>query len=431
LEAFWDTVKNWKSGKADKRIIKPKKLKPVRTDNHNERVVYIPYADDQSYALEASLEAVGQKAKVMEKSDQRSLREGQKVTTGRECYPCVLTTGDMIKLIKSDGFGPEKAAFFMGTAQGPCRFGQYLRFQEHLIRKLGYQDIPFLSLDSENSYGGYGLKFSILAWEGIVAIDILRNIQRLIRPDEVNKGETDRVYLKYRDKVRERIKQGKGVLPVIKEAASSFKRIRREDKDKPEVTVIGEIYVRHNPFANEFVINELEKYGLKVELASWTEWFFYTNAIWKDISLSEGKWLESMKNRARNLAQRMIEKRLASPFKGIADGHQEPEIEEVIKLGEKYLHHSLRGEAILTVGKTLHSIKRGRDGVVNVMPFTCMPGNITVGVTTQIEKDYPRFPILNLTYDGSRQANYLNKIRTFVARVESYHKNKLYKGEAN
>ncbi|MEA3485978.1 MAG: acyl-CoA dehydratase activase-related protein, partial [Candidatus Aerophobetes bacterium] len=221
LEAFGDTVKNWKGKKTEKKIPIKKKLKLSSSTDYNDRVIYIPYADDQSYALESSLEAVGQKAKVMEVSDQKSLQEGQKVTTGRECYPCVLTTGDIIKLIKSDGFDPEKAAFFMGAAQGPCRFGQYLRFQEHLMKRLGYQNIPFLSLDSENSYGGYGLKFSILAWEGIVAIDILRNTQRLIRPDEVNKGETNRVYLKYRDKVRETIRRGKGVSSIMKEAASS------------------------------------------------------------------------------------------------------------------------------------------------------------------------------------------------------------------
>ncbi|MCK4522580.1 hypothetical protein KAU05_00420, partial [Candidatus Aerophobetes bacterium] len=63
-----------------------------------------------------------------------------------------------------------------------------------------------------------------------------------------------------------------------------------------------------------------------------------------------------------------------------------------------------------------------RDGVVNVMPFTCMPGNITWALSTQIEKDYANFPILNLSYDGSHQANYLNKIRTFVSQVEAHHK---------
>jgi len=161
-----------------------------------------------------------------------------------------------------------------------------------------------------------------------------------------------------------------------------------------------------------------------VELASMREWFMYTNEMHRDVSLKERNFLEFVKNRARNLFQKMIEEKLVLPFEEIVKGYEEPEIREVLELGEKYLHRSLRGEAILTVGKTLHSIKRGRDGVVNVMPFTCMPGNITVAAMTQIEKDYPGFPILSLSYDDSHQANYLNKVRTFIARVKSYHKSK-------
>ncbi len=420
LEAFLDSVKNREV--LEKRPSKARSLLSRASLPDKERVIYIPYMDDHSYALEAAFEALGKKAKVMRISDSETLREGQKYTTGRECYPCILTTGDIIKVINDDHFNPERCAFFMGTAQGPCRFGQYRAFQEYILKKLGYEDIPVISLDSENSYGGLGIKFSILAWEGIAAIDILRKAQKLIRPDEINEGETNKVYLKYRDKIRKRIKSGKGVTGIMGEAAKDFKEIKVRETNRPTVTVVGEIYVRHNPFANEFITDELEKYGLKVELASMREWFMYTNEMHKEVSLGEKKWWEFIKNRTRNFFQEMIEKRLASPFGEIVKGYEEPEIEEILEMGEKYLHRSLRGEAILTVGKTLHSILRKRDGVVNVMPFTCMPGNITVAIMTQIEKDYPGFPILNLTYDGSHQANYLNKVRTFVYRVGAYHR---------
>ncbi|HHF98899.1 MAG TPA: hypothetical protein ENL39_05390 [Candidatus Aerophobetes bacterium] len=193
------------------------------------------------------------------------------------------------------------------------------------------------------------------------------------------------------------------------------------------VTIVGEIYVRHNPYANLFIIDELEKLGLKVELASMREWFFYTNEMYKETTLREGKPLEFIKNRIRNFYQEIVDKRLEEPFKDLIKGFEEPDIEHIIKLGEKYIHRSLRGEAILSVGKIISSIERGRDGVVNVMPFTCMPGNLTVAVTSQIERDFPEFPILSLSYDGSRQANYLNKVRTFVAQVETYHRKKKIK----
>jgi len=210
----------------------------------------------------------------------------------------------------------------------------------------------------------------------------------------------------------------------MKEAAVAFRKIKRKNKDLPVVTIVGEIYIRHNPFGNEFLIDELEKLGVKVELASMREWFMYTNETSKEVSLKENKWWDFIKNRTRNLFQKYLEKRLASPFENLVKGFEEPDPEEILNLGDKYFDRSIRGEAILTIGKTLHSIKRGRDGVVNVMPFTCMPGNITMGIVEQIKKDYPDFPILNLSFDGSRQANYLNKLRTFVFQVENYHRAK-------
>ena len=417
LEAFLDSIQN---RKIDQGKISKKFTLSILKDE--ERTIYIPYMDDHSYALKAALEALGKRAEVMPISDLESLREGQKYTTGRECYPCILTTGDMLKVINENGAKAKKIAFFMGTAQGPCRFGQYRTFQEQVLKRLGYSDIPIISLDSENSYGGYGVKFTKLAWEGIAAIDILRKAQRLIRADEVNKGETDKLYLKYRNRICKLISQGKGLKNLMQEAANALGKVKTENRDKPVVTIVGEIYVRHNPYSNIFIINELERLGVKVELASMREWFMYTNQMHKELIWKEKNLIGFIINRIRNLFQEKIEKRLEEPFKDIIKGFEEPHIEEILQLGEKYLDRSLRGEAILTVGKTIHSVKRGRDGVVNVMPFTCMPGNITWALSTQIEKDYANFPILNLSYDGSHQANYLNKIRTFVSQVEAHHK---------
>ncbi len=420
LEAFLDSIQN---RKITRKKISKKFSFPLLKDD--ERTIYIPYMDDHSYALKAALEALGKKAEVMPISDLESLREGQKYTTGRECYPCILTTGDMIKVINNNGHRTSKIAFFMGTAQGPCRFGQYQKFQQlQVLKRLGYSDIPIISLDSENSYAGYGTKFTKLAWEGIAAIDILRKAQRLIRVDEIDKGETNKLYLKYRDEVCKLISQGKGLKNLMQEAAQALGKVRIKESDKPAVTVVGEIYVRHNPYSNIYIIDELERLGIKVELASMREWFMYTNQMHKELTWKEKDLVKLTTSRIKGLFQEIIEKRLEKPFKNIIKGFEEPHIGEVLRLGEKYLDRSLRGETILTVGKTLHSIERGRDGVINIMPFTCMPGNIAWALSTQIEKEYANFPILNLSYDGSHQANYLNKIRTFVFRVETYHKRK-------
>jgi predicted CoA-substrate-specific enzyme activase len=418
IEAFLDSIRG-------KRPQPKKTLKTVNVYfSINHRTVYIPYMDDHSYALKATFEALGRKAEVMQVSDDESLKEGQRYTTGRECYPSILTSGDMLKVIKRGDFDPSRTAFFMGTAEGPCRFGQYKKFQEQLLRRLGYPDIPIISLNSENSYTGFGTQFIKLAWSGITAIDILRKVQRIIRPDEKNPGEANRVYEEFRERVCQAVREKRPLLPLMREAAKRFRTIEKIPDDKPVVTVVGEIYVRHNPYSNLFIIDELERLGLKVELASMREWFFYTNKMHRETSLRGGEFLNLVKNRVRNFFQELIDESLEKPFEDLIERFEEPDIERILSLGEKYLHRSLRGEAILSIGKILSSIEKGRDGAVNVMPFTCMPGNITTAVIARIEKDSPNFPIVSLSYDGSRQANYLNKVRTFAAQVETYHQRK-------
>jgi len=98
LEAFLDSIQGAILQK--KREKEKISLPPSTTYSRNDRVIYIPYMDDHSYALKATFEAMGQKAEVMPVSDDESIREGQRYTTGRECHPVILTTGDMLKIIK-------------------------------------------------------------------------------------------------------------------------------------------------------------------------------------------------------------------------------------------------------------------------------------------------------------------------------------------
>ncbi|MFQ5900656.1 MAG: acyl-CoA dehydratase activase, partial [Thermodesulfobacteriota bacterium] len=117
-EAFLDSLKNSKA-KGDK--LPERKRRDVQ--NQLKKRLYLPYMSDGVYGLKAGFEACGVEADVIPEPDKESLRWGRKYTCGRECYPCILTTGDMVKLLKSPDFDPKCSAFFMPSADGPCRFG--------------------------------------------------------------------------------------------------------------------------------------------------------------------------------------------------------------------------------------------------------------------------------------------------------------------
>jgi hypothetical protein len=111
----------------------------------------------------------------------------------------------MVRVVKSPGFDRKKVAFFMPSGNGPCRFGQYHRLHRLILDDLGYPDVPIYSpTQDEHLYrdlGMLGKNFTRLAWQGMVAIDLLDKKLRETRPYEAHAGETERVFQEYLKKL--------------------------------------------------------------------------------------------------------------------------------------------------------------------------------------------------------------------------------------
>ncbi|MCL5019499.1 MAG: hypothetical protein M1426_03335, partial [Patescibacteria group bacterium] len=118
--------------------------------------LYLPYMCDHAVTLAAAFRRCGIEAEPLPESTEKSSDIGRKYTNGKECYPCIVTTGDMLLKIEQSDFDRTHSAFFMPSAQGPCRFGQYSTLHKITLRELGYGDIPILSPGSEDSYSNFG-----------------------------------------------------------------------------------------------------------------------------------------------------------------------------------------------------------------------------------------------------------------------------------
>jgi predicted nucleotide-binding protein (sugar kinase/HSP70/actin superfamily) len=102
-----------------------------------EKTIYIPHMCDHAYAIRAAFERCGLTAEVLDEPDDRALEIGKRYTSGKECFPCVVTTGDMIKKITEGDCDTDRTVFFMPGANGPCRFGQYSQFHRMILDDLG------------------------------------------------------------------------------------------------------------------------------------------------------------------------------------------------------------------------------------------------------------------------------------------------------
>ncbi len=415
LEAFLDSIRH----KA--MIARPKRSVFIFQKHYKDVCVYIPYMCDHAYALAAVFEGCGVKAEVMPPTDEESLLLGRQVVSGKECYPCLLTAGDMIKTLKRSDFDSKHAAFFMPTGSGPCRFGQYAYFHRRVLDRLGYKEISIFSPDQSGEHyeklGMIANDFILWAWRGLVVVDILEKLLRQTRPYEKRPGEADRLYQQYLNKLCLYLKNKQEPLPLLQQAVNDFWAIKDHRLRKPVVGVVGEIYLRSNPFANENLVRRLEALGVEVCLPPMGEWIFYTNHTALIRAWRQRYIKKALRLLITTILQHKEEWRFLKQAKNNSRHAQEPLILQLLHWAKPYLHPAFEGEAVLTIGKTIDLLRKGAAGIINVMPFTCMPGTIAQAVLTRLQKLKGNFPCLHLAFDGQEQTNTQTRLEAFVHQV--------------
>jgi len=424
LEAFLESLKN--AGVQEIAPLNEKELEIPRVDC-SKRTIYIPWMNDHSYTLAAAFKACGQPAEVLPLATQETLDLGRRFTTGKECLPCIVTTGDMLaKLATCD---PERAAFFMPGGSGPCRFGQYNCLHRLVLRENGHTNIPVISPSQDKTFYEDFKQFrkdpTRLAWNGIVAVDILLKTVLAIRPYEINTGETDEVYKEYLDLLVQTIESNPDesqIVDVMKEAAKAFERIKTDRTlVKPHIGIVGEIYVRSHSFSNHDLVRRLEALGARCSLSSFAEWMYYTNFTRKRSSWREGQYWRFSMNWLKDRVQKRMEHKLAEPFVGLVPEVIEPPVEHALELANPYIHDSFEGEAALSTGKIIEFYHIGTDAVINVGPFTCMPSTIVSAVMKKLMADLGHMPAITMMFDGQGDPTLDTRLEAFVDQARAYH----------
>jgi predicted nucleotide-binding protein (sugar kinase/HSP70/actin superfamily) len=86
-----------------------------------------------------------------------------------------------------------------------------------------------------------------------------------------------------------------------------------------------------------------------------------------------------------------------------------------------YVHKSFEGETILSIGKTMDLIKKGASGIINAMPFGCMPGTIVTGMLRGVNRDYG-IPCMSIPYDGTESSTIEIQLEAFIDQAKNYSK---------
>ncbi len=397
---------------------KSNRLSRFRTSALKKRVIYIPRMADHAFALKGAFEYCGISAEVMPESDKLSVDIAKRYLSGKECYPCTITTGDMLKVLMTSNLKSGDIAFFMPAANGPCRFGQYNVLQKMILDELGYNDVVVFSPEQHaNKFDGIGINgrdFNRVAWNGIVAYDLLYKLLHANRPYEKEKGLSDELYRKYREDIYNALRQKNGnIEDVVKKMKQDFDNIQKSQDKKPLIGIIGEIFVRWQNFANNNLIRIIESLGGEVWLAPMEEWICYVNHLALKRALIKRDKSAIINGLLKNFFLKRSEHRLTHCFNGSLKTIREPSTKEILRLAGSYVHESFEGETVLSIGKAIDLIERGASGIVNAMPFGCMPGTIVTALTKAISSDYG-IPCISIPYDGTESTSVELQLEAFM-----------------
>jgi predicted nucleotide-binding protein (sugar kinase/HSP70/actin superfamily) len=431
LEAFLESLKHYQPAVSKE---KTQRLESSRSVG-KERTLYIPYMGDCSYAVAACFRGYGQPAEVMPMADEASLIRGRQFTSGKECLPCAITAGDMLTVISSEDFDPEKAAFFMPGGKGPCRFGMYNCLHKLILRYAGQADVRIIAPNQDGDFYhdfaqsiGSSIKGSFMKdiWIATVGVDLMYKVLLKKRPFAKDAKQAQSVYEQCLRSWVRAVEKRVGLPELAKICGTFAEEFSSIEFDytirKPMIGIVGEIYVRSHPFANKDIIARLEDLGAVCDLACLAEWIYYTNFTRKNRAMINVSPKILLSNLIQNKLQHKIEKTLAEPFMERFGQLAEEPIEHVISLAGPYLHNSFEGEAILSVGKMVEYHHKGFGGVINLMPFSCMPSTIVSTQTRRISAECGDMPILNLSFDGQEDPILETKLEAFVEQIRQKQK---------
>ncbi|MBW6516791.1 MAG: hypothetical protein K0B81_09320, partial [Candidatus Cloacimonetes bacterium] len=359
--------------------------------------------------LTASFRGHGYNAVSLTKEDQSTFQRGKSCLRGSECLPAATTLGSFLDYYNNyKEEEDQETSLFMPCASGPCRFGQYSTIHQMVLNRLQI-NTSLLSFNSENNYREISGSLRLLIMKSIIITDIIIKLGCRVRPYVAEPQKVDHILKEYTEILVQSLERKNSLKKVLRLLGNDLKSIKPNlTNSKPLVGIVGEIYVRSSPFSNDNLVNKIEQHGAEVWLSPFMEWFHYT------------AWLKSKKN--NSIVEKFTDQVTGSIVLYIETGYYkifndflknriEPTTEEIIELAEPYISSSIRGEAILTIGRTINFIREGAKLIVNVAPFSCMPGNISSTILRRISEDYS-IPIISLYYDGF--TNFDQQLKTYL-----------------
>ena len=436
IEAFMDIIKSFRELKKGGEIVEASdNFLPARVHLDQEKQMFIDSARKEysifdphvhlifpsmgkflTEAAAATFRGIGVRASALPPADEEVLRIGKGNTTCKECLPLLLTTGSLLQYLKHRENDEELVVYFMATASGPCRFGQYSVFINNLIAKLKIENVALFSLSAENSYSDLEEEhLTLKLWSCIVISDTMQDICSAVLTNAIDPNSAMNIY---REECRriitalENRPDFKELTQTLEIVADNLKKIplKRSIEDTPVILLTGEIFVRNDDISRQFIVEKLAQKGFATKVSTVAEWIYYTDWCFKNnLSSANFGWRERLSLFIRSITMKKYEKTLKKTLAESGLFQYRPEdIDHLVSRTRHLINPELVGEAILTTGASINEVLDHYCGVIAIGPFGCMPNRISEAI---LSREMNRNGKLATGVSSKKVLNLLDKIQ--------------------
>ncbi len=376
--------------------------------------------------LIAVLNKEGYNIKIVSPKGREAKDEGLRAIHNDACYPALIVAGQFIAELKSGRYDLDRTAVIMSQTGGGCRASNYISLFRKAFNEL-FPTVPVLSINFSGLEKDASLPFNVpLALKAVTAVqygDMIFNLELQTRPYETYPGQVEEIKKDLAAKLKAQI--GKPSFMKLKKnllmIRDAFSAIPLPEKRKPRVAIVGEIYVKYSPYANNNLTEFLEKQNCEVVYPSLSEFVLYCiYNMMEDYRRYGMKWLTA---KVAGMLYKHFLKQTRVMNALIKEGGYFPyeDFEYVVKQGERIINTGVKmGEGWLIPAEMLAYSQNGVHNIVCAQPFGCLPNHIVgKGMVRPLKEIDPSINIVPLDFDASStQVNQENRLKLMLANLK-------------
>ena len=370
----------------------------------------------------------GYRMELLETSGQSIVETGLKYTHNDACYPAVCVIGQFLDALLSGKYDVHKVALIMFQTGGGCRASNYISLIRKALERAGMGFVPVISFSFAGLEKHPGFKLTLPLLHGfayaVLFGDLLMSLKSQVEPYERQKGDAAAMCARWTVCLGKELGNGAKihyahVKKLYGEVLQDFAAIPRTGKKTVQVGVVGEIFVKYSPLANNHLEEFLIREGAEVTMPGLMDFVLYMvynnmveyrvygkKAVLQPMIHLAWRYLCGKKNDIIRMVKEQGVFRPWTPF------------EQVPELAEEFISPAVKmGEGWLLTAEMMELAHAGCRNIVCAQPFGCLPNHICgKGMMKPIKEKYPDVNIVAIDYDaGASRVNQENRLKLMLA----------------